>query len=96
MVGDEGSISIAIDLGQRSISVLSESGRCNQTTPIWGVIVGIILGIIFIGLVVVVLWRSCAYLAVSAVLPCSTLASVLKCKFMLAKGGGGWGGGGAL
>ncbi len=66
--GDEEAIQIFMDPTQSSLVTLGEgSSSCNPPTPIWPIFVGIILGTIFIGILVIILWRCFTYLGVSKV-----------------------------
>ena len=66
--GNEESIQIFMDPAQPSLVTLGEgSSSCNPSTPIWPIFVGIILGTIFVGILVIILWRCFTYLGVSAV-----------------------------
>ena len=64
--GNEPHIPIFMDLTQSSLETLGMgSTSCNPPVVIWPIFVGIILGTIFVGILVLVLWRCCTYLGVS-------------------------------
>lgn len=64
--GDEDMIQIFLEPSQGSLNTLGEgSSSCNPSTPIWPIFVGIILGTIFVGVLVIILWRCFTYLGVS-------------------------------
>lgn len=61
--GNEDGIQIFLDSAQRSLDTLGEgSSSCNPSIIIWPIFVGIILGTIFVGILVIVLWRCFTYL----------------------------------
>ncbi len=65
--GNEETIQIFRDPSQSSLVTLGEgSNRCNPPTQIWPIFVGIILGTIFVGILVIILWRCFTYLGVSS------------------------------
>ena len=64
--GNEDTIHVLMDETQPSVVMLrGGSSDCNPPQQIWPIFVGIILAIIVVGLLAVVLWRCCTYLAVS-------------------------------